>query len=66
MQSVWHRIRDRLRLNLKGLGGLGKAEAVQAAELAELEAILNDEVPKLRRLAAPLDYASLVRGGFSK
>ena len=64
--SVWQRIRDRLQLNLRGSGGLEMAQAVSAAELASLQAILDEEIPKLRRLAAPLDYANMVREGYNQ
>mmetsp|Transcript_57897 Transcript_57897/g.131205 ORF Transcript_57897/g.131205 Transcript_57897/m.131205 type:complete len:393 (+) Transcript_57897:559-1737(+) len=63
--SVWQRIRDRLQVNLKSLG-LGQVSKVSPSELEELRQVLEDEVPKLRRLAAPLDYAELVREGYSK
>ena len=42
------------------------AQAVSAAELASLQAILDEEIPKLRRLAAPLDYANMVREGYNQ
>mmetsp|Transcript_48699 Transcript_48699/g.62507 ORF Transcript_48699/g.62507 Transcript_48699/m.62507 type:complete len:167 (-) Transcript_48699:219-719(-) len=63
--SDWQRIRDRLQLNLKGIG-LNNAEGVSNSELKELKSILNDEIPKLRRLAAPIDYSEMVKDGFSK
>lgn len=63
--SVWHRIRDRLQLHLRAVG-LAEAEHVTPAEVKLLQGILDDEVPKLRRLAAPLDYIGLVRDGYNK
>jgi hypothetical protein len=62
--SVWQRVRDRLQFTLKAQG-LGRVAAVSAAELASLQALLDGEVPKLRRLAAPLDYANMVRDGYA-
>jgi len=63
--SVWHRIRDRLQQNLKG-SGLGSIASVSASELSDLQSILDDDVPKLRRMAAPLDYTEMVREGYQK
>jgi hypothetical protein len=61
--SVWHRIRDRLQQNLKA-DGLGSVGAVSASELKDLQSVLDDDIPQLRRLAAPLDYAEMVREGY--
>jgi hypothetical protein len=63
--SDWSRIRDRLQLNLKGTG-LKNTSSVSAKELKELRQILEEEIPNLRRLAAPIDYSEMVKEGFSK
>ena len=35
------------------------------SELDELQRILDDEVPRLRRLAAPLDYSAFKEKAYS-
>ena len=50
--SVWQRIRGPLRLSLSRTG-LGDFPSVKKGELQELQTILDDEIPKLRRLASP-------------
>mmetsp|Transcript_23845 Transcript_23845/g.51523 ORF Transcript_23845/g.51523 Transcript_23845/m.51523 type:complete len:599 (+) Transcript_23845:271-2067(+) len=55
--SVWQRIRDPLRLNLTRTG-LADFSAVKKGELYELQNILDDEIPKLRRMASPSHHGS--------
>ena len=50
--SVWQRIRGPLHLSLSRTG-LGDFPSVKKGELQELQRILDDEIPKLRRLASP-------------
>lgn len=50
--SVWQRIRGPLHLSLSRTG-LGDFPSVKKNELQELQRILDDEIPKLRRLASP-------------
>jgi hypothetical protein len=52
-------------MNLKA-AGLGSAERVSVRDLDALNAILDNEVPALRRLAAPLDFGAMLRDGFAK
>jgi len=49
--SLWQRVRDPLRHALKTVG-LANFPSVSKKELAELEQILNDDIPRLRRLAS--------------
>jgi hypothetical protein len=55
--SVWQRIRDPLRLNLLRTG-LADFPAVGKGQLRELQSILDEEIPKLRRLASPSHHGS--------
>lgn len=55
--SVWQRIRDPLRMSMWRTG-LGDFPAVKKGELAELQRILDDEIPRLRRLASPSHHGS--------
>jgi len=55
--SVWQRIRDPLRLNLSRTG-LDDFSSVKKGELSELQRILDDDIPKLRRLASPSHHGS--------
>ena len=50
--SVWARIRNPLRLSLQRTG-LGDFPAVKKGELYDLQRILDEEIPRLRRLASP-------------
>lgn len=50
--SVWARIRDPLRLSLQRTG-LGDFPALKKGDLADLQRILDEEIPRLRRLASP-------------
>lgn len=50
--SVWQRIREQLQMNLKS-EGLHDFPSVSQGELDELQKILDQEIPKLRRLASP-------------
>lgn len=56
--SVWQRIRDPLKLSLEGTGGLGEFPSVGSGEVEELERILDEEIPRLRRLASPSHFGS--------
>ena len=38
--------------------GLGDLPAVKKGELAELQRILDDDIPRLRRLASPSHHGS--------
>lgn len=55
--SVWQRIRDPLRLSLQSLG-LANAPTVSQADLDELQAILDSDIPRLRRVASPTHFGS--------
>jgi len=55
--SVWQRTRDPLRLSLWRTG-LADFPAVTKGELGELQRILDEEIPKLRRLASPSHHGS--------
>lgn len=55
ISSVWRRIRDGLKLSL-GTTGLGSMAVARASEIRELQRILEEEVPALRRVAAPAQY----------
>lgn len=55
--SVWQRIRDPLRLNLSRTG-LSDFSSVKKGELSELQKILDEDIPKLRRLASPSHHGS--------
>jgi len=55
--SVWQRTRDPLRLILWRTG-LADFPAVTKGELGELQRILDEEIPKLRRLASPSHHGS--------
>lgn len=62
--SLWQRIRDKLQSGLSARG-LQEMSKVSDSELADLQRILDDEVPKLRRLNAPLDYEEMQKQGFN-
>ena len=55
--SVWQRVRDPLRLSLWRTG-LADFPAVKKSEVTELQRILGEEIPRLRRLASPSHYGS--------
>ncbi|KAL7532666.1 hypothetical protein ACHAXR_004775, partial [Thalassiosira sp. AJA248-18] len=55
--SVWQRIRDPLRLSLWRTG-LADFPAVKKGEIQELQRLLDDDIPKLRRLASPSHHGS--------
>ena len=55
--SVWQRIRDPLRLSLWRTG-LSDFPAVKSGEIQELQQILDEDIPKLRRLASPSHHGS--------
>ncbi|KAL3811230.1 hypothetical protein ACHAXA_008989 [Cyclostephanos tholiformis] len=55
--SVWQRIRDPMRLNLLRTG-LADFPAVGKGQLQDLQNILDEEIPKLRRLASPSHHGS--------
>mmetsp|Transcript_13562 Transcript_13562/g.25954 ORF Transcript_13562/g.25954 Transcript_13562/m.25954 type:complete len:605 (+) Transcript_13562:66-1880(+) len=55
--SVWARIRDPLRLSLWRTG-LADFPAVKKGEMEELQRILDEEIPRLRRLASPSHHGS--------
>ena len=64
VESIWLRIRDRLSITLK-MTKLSNVESVAMSELRALKQILEVDVPKLRRLAAPLDYSDMARRGYT-
>ena len=43
---------------------LGSIEKVSESELTALREIVENKVPELRRLAAPLDYSEMIRRGY--
>lgn len=55
--SVWARVRDPLRLSLMGVG-LKDFPAVKKSDVNELQNILDNEIPRLRRLASPSHHGS--------
>lgn len=55
--SVWQRIRDPLRLSLWRTG-LAEYPAVKKSELKELQKILDEDIPRLRRMASPSHHGS--------
>ena len=55
--SVWQRIRDPLRHSLWRTG-LADFPAVGKGQLRDLQKILDEEIPKLRRLASPSHHGS--------
>ncbi|CAM9136168.1 unnamed protein product [Discosporangium mesarthrocarpum] len=54
--AVWTRIRDGLQLTLSTLG-IDGVSRVKSSELRELQRILDEEVPELRRQAAPVRFS---------
>ncbi|GMH60666.1 hypothetical protein TrST_g7548 [Triparma strigata] len=66
--SFWGRTREPLRMNLTAMG-LENAEDATAKDIAGLEAILEDDIPRLRRLASPkkgLGFRDLLQGETNK
>ena len=55
--SVWQRIRDPLRMSLWRTG-LSDFPAVSKGDVQELQQILDEEIPKLRRKASPPHHGS--------
>jgi len=55
--SVWARVRDPLRLSLWRTG-LKDFPSVSKSNMSELQNILDDEIPRLRRLASPSHHGS--------
>ena len=62
--SVWQRIRDPLRASLESIG-LENFESVGNRDLEELNRILDEEIPRLRRLASPSHFGVSSGGGIS-
>lgn len=59
--SLWQRIRDPLRLALQSLG-LANVPAVSQSDLNQLHAILDEDIPRLRRVASPTHFGSKQKG----
>jgi len=55
--SVWQRIRDPLRLSLQSLG-LANVPSVSQSDLDAMHKILDDDIPRLRRIASPTHFGS--------
>jgi len=55
--SIWQRIRDNIQLSLKS-EGLDNYPTVSKSDLDNLRSILDDEIPRLRRLASPTHFGS--------
>lgn len=55
--SVWQRVRDPMRLSMWRTG-LADYPAVGKGEMGELQRILDEEIPRLRRLASPSHHGS--------
>jgi len=55
--AIWARIRDPLRMSLWRTG-LSDFPAVKKSDVAKLQSILDDEIPRLRRLASPSHHGS--------
>jgi hypothetical protein len=51
--AMWRRVRPHLRVALTTLG-FSDLPSLKSRDIREMEAIVDDEVPRLRRLAAPL------------
>lgn len=61
--SVWQRVRGPLRLSMARTG-LADFPAVKKGEVRELRRILDEEIPKLRRMASPSHHGSTNRTGW--
>lgn len=55
--SVWQRIREHLRMALQS-EGLATYPSMSKSEIQYLRQILDEEIPKLRRLASPKHFGS--------
>ncbi len=55
--AIWARIRDPLRLSL-WRNGLSDFPSVSKSDVAKLQNILDEEIPRLRRLASPSHHGS--------
>jgi hypothetical protein len=55
--SVWQRIRDNLQLSLKA-EGLDKYPSVSDNDLNDLRKILDQDIPRLRRMASPTHFGT--------
>lgn len=55
--SVWQRVRDPLRLSMWS-SGLADFPAVTKGEKQQLQKILDEDIPRLRRLASPSHHGS--------
>lgn len=54
--SLWKRTASFLQMVVETQGGLGQLPKVTKAELQEMQRILTEEIPALRRLAAPVSW----------
>lgn len=55
--AIWARIRDPLRLSLLR-NGLSDFPSVSKSDISKLQNILDEEIPRLRRLASPSHHGS--------
>ncbi len=55
--SLWARIREPLRINLKAQG-IENLPSIGSGEIGDLERILEHEIPKLRRTASPTKFGN--------
>jgi hypothetical protein len=55
--SIWQRIRDNLQLSLKA-EGLDKYPSVSDSDLNGLRKILDQDIPRLRRMASPTHFGT--------
>uniref|UniRef100_A0A7S2UGA6 Dynamin N-terminal domain-containing protein n=1 Tax=Attheya septentrionalis TaxID=420275 RepID=A0A7S2UGA6_9STRA len=55
--SVWQRIRGPLQMSLQSIG-LANIPSVSSSEWAQLNNILDQDIPKLRRLASPTHFGT--------
>ncbi|KAL7470181.1 hypothetical protein ACHAXS_010440, partial [Conticribra weissflogii] len=55
--SVWQRVRDPLRMSLCRTG-LADFPAVKKSDIQQLQTILDEDIPRLRRLASPSHFGS--------
>eukprot|EP00588_Corethron_pennatum_P007047 CAMPEP_0194291958 /NCGR_PEP_ID=MMETSP0169-20130528/44558_1 /TAXON_ID=218684 /ORGANISM="Corethron pennatum, Strain L29A3" /LENGTH=575 /DNA_ID=CAMNT_0039039989 /DNA_START=28 /DNA_END=1755 /DNA_ORIENTATION=- len=56
--SVWNRVKTPLRLNLQSLG-LSNVPSVSNSDIAMMDNILDEDVPRLRRMASPSHFGSI-------
>jgi len=59
--SVWQRIRDPLMVSLRTVG-LDNTPTVGSNDIYALNQILDEDIPRLRRLASPTHFGSKVKG----